>query len=225
VSAAGRATPAKAVLWDIDGTLALSEPFHLRVLQATAREDYGIELPDVFHEEMVGRTAEEAFILVCERYGLEEDFGRWIERKYRRYVEVAPEIPSRPGAVEAFRRLRGAGIQQALVSNSDRIVVEANIRSLGLLVPRLVTVTVNDVRLGKPHPEPYLRAAHLLGVEPAACVVVEDSPTGARAGVAAGMRVLAWPENPAFVFPEAAQLVPHEGDIGAALAGLGLPAA
>jgi HAD superfamily hydrolase (TIGR01509 family) len=214
----------RAVLWDIDGTLALSEPFHLRVLQSIARE-YGIELPDEFHEEMVGRTAEESFVLVCERYGLKEDFGRWIERKYRRYVEVAPEISSRPGAIEAFRRLRAAGVLQALVSNSDRIVVEANVRALGLLIPRLVTVTVNDVRLGKPNPEPYLRAAHLLGVEPAACVVVEDSPTGARAGVAAGMRVLAWPENPAFVFPEAAQLVPHEGDIGAALAGLGLPAA
>ena len=218
-------TAPRAVLWDIDGTLALSEPFHLRVLQSTAREDYGIELPDAFHEEMVGRTAEETFILVCERYGLEEDFGRWIERKYRRYVEVAPEIPSRPGAVEAFRALRAAGVHQALVSNSDRIVVEANIRALGLLVPRLVTVTVNDVRLGKPDPEPYLRAAHLLGVEPAACVVVEDSPTGARAGVAAGMHVLAWPENPAFVFPAQAQLVSHDGDIGAALAGLGLFAA
>lgn len=217
--------PPRAVLWDIDGTLALSESFHLRVLQATAREEYGIELPDEFHEEMVGRTAEESFILVCERYGLEEDFGRWIERKYRRYVEVAPEIPPRPGAVEAFRRLRAAGVHQALVSNSDRIVVEANIRALGLLVPRLVTVTVNDVRLGKPNPECYLRAAHLLGVAPADCVVVEDSPTGARAGVAAGMRVLAWPENPAFVFPQEAQPVPHHGDIGAALAGLGLPAA
>ncbi len=213
----------RAVLWDIDGTLALSEPFHLRVLQAIARE-YGIELPDEFHEEMVGRTAEESFVLVCERYGLKEDFGRWIERKYRRYVEVAPEIPSRPGAIEAFRRLRAAGVLQALVSNSDRIVVEANVRALGLLIPRLVTVTVNDVRLGKPNPEPYLRAAHLLGVEPAACVVVEDSPTGARAGVAAGMRVLGWPENPHFVFPDGAIVVRHD-DIGAALADLGLPAA
>ena len=214
--------PPRAVLWDIDGTLALSEPFHLRTLQATAR-DYGIDLPDAFHEQMVGRTAEETFALVREHYGLEETFPRWVARKYRRYVEVAPEIPSRPGAVEAFRALRAAGAHQALVSNSDRIIVEANIRSLGLLIPRLVSVTLNDVRLGKPDPEPYLRAAHLLAVEPAACVVVEDSPTGARAGVAAGMRALAWPENPHFVFPEGATVIRHD-DIGAALAELGLPA-
>ena len=222
-----RSPPApRAVLWDIDGTLALSEPFHLRALQVVAREHYGIDLPDSFHERLVGRTAEEAFVLICEHYGLEEDFGRWVARKYRLYVETAPEIPARPGALEAFRALQAAGVPQALVSNSDRIVVDANIRSLGLLVPRLVSVTVNDVRRGKPDPEPYLRAAHLLAVEPAACAVVEDSPTGARSGLAAGMRVLAWPEpeNPHFVFPEGAVVVRH-GDIGAALAGLGLPLA
>lgn len=58
----------------------------------------------------------------------------------------------------------------------------------------------NDVRQGKPDAEPYLRAAFLLGIAPVDCVVVEDSPTGAAAGIAAGMTVLAWPE-------------PHLGDL------------
>jgi FMN phosphatase YigB (HAD superfamily) len=81
---------ARAVLWDIDGTLVLSEPFHFRALRGVTAE-YGIELPDSFHEEMVGRTAEETFILICERYGLEESFARWVAKKYRRYVETAPQ--------------------------------------------------------------------------------------------------------------------------------------
>lgn len=209
----------RAVLWDIDGTLLLSEPFHFRTIRATAA-DHGIDLPDSFHLEMVGRSAEETFELLRERYGMDETFGRWVERKYRRYLGLADGIPSRPGAVEAFRALREAGVPQALVSNSDRIVVEANIRAMGLFVPRLVTVTINDVRRGKPEPDCYLRAAHLLGVEPEACVVVEDSPTGARAGLAAGMRVLAWPEDPALVFPDGVEMV--EDGIAAALARSGL---
>jgi HAD superfamily hydrolase (TIGR01509 family) len=210
----------RAVLWDIDGTLVLSEPFHLRTIQASAAEQ-GIELPDSFHLEMVGRSAEETYILICERYGLQESFAHWIERKYRRYLALAEQIPGRPGAIEAFRTLRAAGIPQALVSNSDRIVVEANIRTMGLIMPRLVTVTINDVRLGKPEPEPYLRAAYLLGVEPTECLVVEDSPTGVQAGLNAGMRVLAWPESAALSFPPAAEIV--TGSIGSSLARLGLP--
>jgi HAD superfamily hydrolase (TIGR01509 family) len=204
---------ARAVLWDIDGTLVLSEPFHFRALRGVTAE-YGIELPDSFHEEMVGRTAEETFILICERYGLEESFARWVAKKYRRYVEMAPGIPAREGALEAFHALREAHVPQALVSNSDRIVVDANIRAMGLLQPRLVSVTINDVRKGKPDPEPYLRAAHLLGVAPDDCVVIEDSPTGARAGVNAGMRVLAWPELEGLEFPEGATVVE---DVRAAL--------
>ena len=213
------AVGARAVLWDIDGTMVLSEPFHFRALQATTAE-YGILLPETFHEEMVGRTAEETFILICERHGLEEGFARWVEKKYRRYVEAAHEIPARAGALEAFHALREAGVLQALVSNSDRIVVDANIRSMGLMIPRLVTVTINDVRKGKPDPEPYLRAAHLLGVAPEECVVIEDSPTGARAGVNAGMQVLAWPELEGLTFPAGATII---DEVGRALAGLGLP--
>jgi HAD superfamily hydrolase (TIGR01509 family) len=213
---------ARAVLWDIDGTLLLSEPFHFRSIRATAA-DYGIELPDSFHFEMVGRSAEETYLLLCERYGLEEEFGAWVARKYRRYVELAPGIPPRPGAIEAYRALHAARVPQALVSNSDRIVVDANIAAMGLFQPRLVSLTINDVREGKPSPEPYLRAAHLLGVEPGHCVVVEDSPTGARSGLAAGMRVLAWPEDPALVFPPEATLV--AGEIAPALDALGLPVA
>ena len=210
----------RAVLWDIDGTLLLSEPFHFRSIRATAA-DYGIELPDSFHLDMVGRSAEETYVLICERYGLEEDFGVWVARKYRRYVELAPRIPTRPGAIEAYHALHAARVQQALVSNSDRLVVEANIATMRLFQPRLVSVTINDVREGKPSPEPYLRAAYLLGLEPAHCVVVEDSPTGACSGLAAGMRVLAWPEDPALVFPPVVTLV--AGEIAGALADLGLP--
>lgn len=209
---------ARAVLWDVDGTLVLSEPIHFRALRETAAEA-GIALPDSFHAEMVGRTAEATWSLIVERYGLTTPFRPWVAGKYRRYVGCEAVLPPRPGAVEAFRALDAAGVPQALVSNSDRIVVETNIRALGLLLPRLVSVALNDVRRGKPDPEPYLRAAHLMGVEPADCVVVEDSGTGAMSGLRAGMTVLGWPETDAMTFPEGVQVI---RSVGEALADLGL---
>ena len=170
---------------------------------------------------MVGRSAEETYVLICERYGLEEDFGVWVARRVPPLRRAGAANSDPPGAIEAYHALHATRVQQALVSNSDRLVVEANIATMRLFQPRLVSVTINDVREGKPSPEPYLRAAYLLGLEPAHCVVVEDSPTGACSGLAAGMRVFAWPEDAALVFPPEVTLV--VGEIAGALADLGLP--
>jgi HAD superfamily hydrolase (TIGR01509 family) len=93
------------------------------------------------------------------------------------------------------------GLRQALVSNSDRIVVNANIRVLGLEEPGFISVSINDVVRGKPDPEPYERAATLLGVAMHHCRVIEDSPTGAQAGLAAGAQTIAWPEDQTLEFP------------------------
>jgi beta-phosphoglucomutase-like phosphatase (HAD superfamily) len=82
------------------------------------------------------------------------------------------------------------------VSNSDRLIIDANLCAVGLVEPGLKSVSRNDVREGKPHPEPFLRAAWLTGVEPAETFVMEDSFTGATAGIAAGMKTIFWPERP-----------------------------
>ena len=76
-------------------------------------------------------------------------------------------------------------------------MVQANLAAAGLDSPGRVSVARNDVRAGKPDPEAYLRAAWLLEAAPGDCIVVEESQTGARAGVVAGMRTLFWPQEPA----------------------------
>ena len=85
-------------------------------------------------------------------------------------------------------------------------LVAEQIRRLGLNLsdPGLVTVSRNDVRDGKPRPEPYLRAAWLLRAYSKDCLVVEDSVTGAQSGLAAGMHVMFWPESDA-VTPQGAE--------------------
>ncbi len=93
-----------------------------------------------------------------------------------------------PGAADLVGRLaRG---QWAVVTSGSRTVATLRLRAAGLPLPD-VFVTSDDVRRGKPDPEPYLTAASRLHLAPADCLVLEDSPTGLAAGKAAGMRVVA----------------------------------
>ncbi|MGF6767586.1 HAD superfamily hydrolase (TIGR01509 family) [Paraburkholderia sp. GAS199] len=208
----------KAVLWDMDGTLADSEPLHLRTL-ITALAHHGVEAGDELHPLIFGKTGREVHALVSERFGIEIEFEAWSMFRARAYLAAAPSIAARPGALEVYRAVRAAGVAQAVVSNASRMLLEANLAALDLQEPQLVTVSANDVRMGKPDPEPYLRAAWLLRLEPREAIVVEDSPTGARAAVAAGMRVLGWPldDAAASAFPDSVRIVHAASELAHAL--------
>lgn len=183
-----------AILWDMDGTLVDSEPLHQASL-VQALHDLGLTPPDDFHRLLVGRDAREVHGWCREHLGLTLGLRDWLHMKYRTYLASAASLEPRSDAVQSFLELRADGHAQAIVSNSDRLVVNANLDAVGLSDPGLITVSRNDVRDGKPRPEPYLRAAWLLRVDPEDCLVVEDSTTGARAGLAAGMRTMFWPES------------------------------
>ncbi|MEP9372153.1 HAD family phosphatase [Mesorhizobium sp. KR1-2] len=185
----------KAVYWDMDGTLIDSEPLHALAL-ATVLKSLGITPPDDLHERVVGIAAVPVYEMLQDEFGLKLPFDDWILRKYVYYMEHLGTLKPRVGAVEVYRDLRAQGMPLAVVSNSDRLIVEANLRVIGVDRPGLKCVTRNDVRNGKPDPEPFLRAAWLTGIDPAETYVVEDSRAGATAGVAAGMRTLFWPQEP-----------------------------
>lgn len=215
------ATPLpRAVLWDMDGTLALSEPLHMHTLIA-ALAHYGIQAGDELHPLMFGRTGRDVYRICRERFGIEADFDTWSALRAARYVAKAPQLEARPGALELWRAAHAAGMRQAIVSNAGRMLLEANLNALGLQAPERVSVSANDVRHGKPDPEAYLRAAYLLDVAPAEAIAIEDSPTGARAALAAGMRVLGWPDAGAseanLCFPPGTQIARNAREIAAAL--------
>ena len=103
------------------------------------------------------------------------------------------EVAFRPGARELLLALRKAGVPCALVSASYRLMIDAVLTHLPP-DPFDVIVAGDEVTHGKPHPEPYLTAAAKLGVDPAQCVVIEDSNTGTESGTAAGAYVVAVPQ-------------------------------
>ncbi|RWM88970.1 MAG: HAD family phosphatase [Mesorhizobium sp.] len=185
----------KAVFWDMDGTLVDSEPLHEAALIA-ALHSVGIAAPANLHERVLGIAAWPVYEMLRDEFGLYLPFDDWIVRKYDHYLPMTETLKPRPGSIEIYKELRGLGVAQAVVSNSDRLVVDANLRRVGLFYPGMKTVSRNDVREGKPHAEPFLRAAWLAGVDPADAVAVEDSVTGATAGLAAGMKTIFWPEAP-----------------------------
>ena len=186
-------TAPAAVLWDLDGTLIDSEPVHIAAVEASLLR-LGARPGPELHAELLGRPAREMHAWCVARYRLDVSFLELCALKYEAYARLAGRLRPRQEVWEVFLALRQRGVRAAFVSNSDRLLVDLNLKALGLALPECVSVSRNDVREGKPDPEPFLRAAWLLGEEPAGCAVVEDSPVGALAGLAAGMRVACWPD-------------------------------
>ncbi|MES1937431.1 HAD family hydrolase [Salinisphaera hydrothermalis] len=184
-----------AVLWDLDGTLVDSEPLHHEAIVELLSQQ-GIKAPSGFQQAVTGLSAFDTWRHCRDQLGFSGSFEGWVEAKYRHYLREAPNLIGFEASTSAYRHYQALGWAQAIVSNSDRLIVQANLAAAELQSPEQITVTRNDVRHGKPAPEGYLRAAWLLGVDPSRCVVIEDSIAGARAGIEAGMRVIGLIHDP-----------------------------
>jgi len=184
-------TSPAAVLWDMDGTLIDSEPYWMRA-EHDLVEAYGGVWTHEDAVQLVGQGLEHSALILRSR-GVALSVEEIIQTMTDRVTEqIRAEVPWRPGSREFLLALRDAGIPTALVTMSigrmARLVAEA-IGFEGFDV----IVAGDEVEEPKPHPEPYLRAAELLGVEPSACVAFEDSEPGVASAVAAGVATIAVP--------------------------------
>lgn len=185
--------PPAAVVCDMDGLLVDSERLERRVWQSVAA-DHGLEMSDERFTSFVGHSWDECQRMLLGFYGAEFDtlaFRATCHERMRAIVE-AEGVPLRPGAREWLAFVTGLGIPLGLATSSGPAFVRER---LGELLPAFAAVATRaDVARGKPHPDLYLEAAARLRLEPALCLAIEDSPTGARAAMAAGMPVVIVPD-------------------------------
>jgi HAD superfamily hydrolase (TIGR01509 family) len=194
----------KAVLWDLDGTLVDSEEFHWQSWRDTMRPE-GVELT---YAQFLASFGQRNDRIVPAWLGAEVDaarmqrIGEEKEAEYRRLAEVRGLTPL-PGAREWLAALRAAGWKQSIASSAPRVNVEMMLRVAGLERSLDAIVSAEDVTIGKPDPQVFLRAAEKLGVPASRCVVVEDAAAGIEGARRAGMRSVGVTKNgvlPADVF-------------------------
>lgn len=182
----------RAVLWDMDGTLVDTEPYWMAAERRLARR-YGATWSDEDSLELVGSDLLDSGRYIRERLGVDLTPAQIVELLLDDVVRaVEDSVPWRPGAVELLADLRAAGVPRALVTMSYTRFVEPVLAALPAGSFDVV-VTGDAVSRGKPHPEPYLAAARMLGLDPADCLAIEDSNTGVASASAAGCAVLAVP--------------------------------
>lgn len=182
-----------AVIFDLDGVLVDSEIWWDEVRQAFAREQ-GRPWTVADREAVMGQNSRQWSATMRQRMMLDLDETA-IERAIvdgvvRRYLaEGAPRIA---GAVDTVREL-ARRFPLAVASSAHRDVIDAALDALDLADAFRVVVSSDEVEHGKPAPDVYLEAARRLGIEPSACLVVEDSRNGVLAARGAGMRVVLVP--------------------------------
>lgn len=172
-------------IFDCDGTLADNMPLHYRAW-SLAMADFGGQYPEELFYEWGGRPTANIVAALNERFGLSMDVESVVHRKEEYYFQLIPEVAPMEEVVGFAQSLRGKS-PLAVASGGHRALVVATLRALGIEDWFDAVVCAEDYDRGKPHPDPFLLAAKLLGVPPEDCVVFEDSPTGIEAAKSAGM--------------------------------------
>ena len=183
----------KAIVFDFDGVLADSEPLHLRVYQELL-EPAGVRLTaEDYYARYLGYDDEGAFQHIAIDNNLmlgDEEIELLIAEKARRFERLISGDVLYPGAAACARRL-GAAWPLGIASGALRAEIELMLRGAGLRAAFTFIVSAGDTDQTKPAPDPYVRAAELHGVSPAACVAIEDSHAGLQSARAAGLRTIA----------------------------------
>jgi HAD superfamily hydrolase (TIGR01509 family) len=187
-------TPPAAVLWDMDGTLVDTEPYWIEAEFGLAAR-YGGTWSLEHALQLVGNDLLESGRYIRTHMGIDLAPEQIVEELLDGVIAgVRREVPWRPGALDLLAALRAESIPCALVTMSYQRFVAPVLAGLPDSSFRVV-VTGDNVSRGKPHPEPYLEAARLLGVAPEDCVAIEDSETGTRSAEEAGCGVLVVPHH------------------------------
>lgn len=178
----------KAIIFDFDGVIVNSEPVHEKAEIQTCQE-FGLDVPRGEWENFRGKRIDDIFSFVSRKYGDgSAPIEKMIERKIELYLLHALEsLELIPGAYEFLEEMAGSGKYRLALTTSGRKYQQEKILSKFDLAKFFeIIVTADNVKNGKPDPEPYLVTAKMLAEEPRNCLVIEDSDNGIISAKAAG---------------------------------------
>lgn len=183
----------KAVIFDMDGVLIDSESIHVAVDQAIFSE-LGIRVSDEEMSQFIGVATTDMWPILKERYKIETSVSTLVKMSEVRKVEAFKKMTEKPieGIPALLKELGSKGYHLAVASSSPMVHIDLILRTIGIKDCFQAFASGEEVKRGKPAPDVYLEAALLVGVEPGACYVIEDSERGVHAAKAAGMICIAY---------------------------------
>jgi HAD superfamily hydrolase (TIGR01509 family) len=186
--------PVKAVVFDMDGLLVDTETVIFRAMRDVAG-GIGGELPFETFQRMVGLQDAASNQILMDHFGEGFDLGAWtLAVRAHAHEQMVAGVALKAGVQEIVDFLDQAAIPRAIATSSSLASVQRNLTPYGL-VGRFQVLLTKDVQTrGKPHPEPYLKAAEALGVAPADCLALEDSHNGVRSASSTGMMTIMVPD-------------------------------
>ncbi|MFT3729561.1 MAG: HAD family phosphatase [Terricaulis sp.] len=181
----------QAVVFDLDGTLIDSEALVREAYRVTSAA-FGVTISDAQFLALVGLNRDDNDQTLLKYWGADFPLADFHEANRKHLLEQT--APLKAGVMELLGVLDNRGIPYALATSSGPLWVDRHFSAYNLRERFRVVVTREDVDNGKPHPEPYLKAASLMGVMPAEVLALEDSHAGVTSAHAAGCMVVMIPD-------------------------------
>ncbi len=173
------------IVFDLDGVLVDSEPFHQRMWAQTIRQ-FDVDLEKNWFEGFMGTPDTETARGLIARYSLTLGWEELVGLKRDKVKYNAPEyVQPWEGVTEGLALL--SGLPQAIATSSSREIAESLLDAAGLTDFFKVVITSNDVVNTKPDPQCYAEACRRLGLDPSVCLALEDSPAGIESAKRAGL--------------------------------------
>ena len=182
---------AKAVIWDMDGVIADTAPYHLRAWQEVFRER-GVKFTEEDFKHSFGQRNDTIIGKTLGEEISQEEIDAISDKKETSFrSRIKRNLKPLPGVTKLITSLKEHGFKTALASSAT--IENIHLLSTGLGIKNCFQTIISDkdVAEGKPSPQGFLLAAQRLGVEPGNCIVIEDSVAGVTAAKRAGMHCLA----------------------------------
>ena len=183
----------KAVIFDMDGVLVDSQPYHFKADIDTMAE-YGVIKDQKFYESFAGTLTADRMRTLKEMFGLDVPVEEMTIKREYMILDIMGKEDIKPvlGIPEFLRSIKEKGLTTAVASSSDYKLINLILDRLKIAKYFDSVTSGSDVKRGKPSPDVFLLAAERIGIEPAECLVVEDSENGVKAAKAAGMKALGY---------------------------------